>query len=142
MQKFQLCYHLLLCRPVCCLYGCCAVLSRHRCHLWSYSASLLPLLLLQLSAVFLANELRTAVESQTFLQADVQSFARRYRNDEAARASWDALQSTYVCCGGSGSNNGFKLWANLLPQLSVPDSCCLEEIAGKKQESRWFQFLF
>ena len=59
-------------------------------------------------------------------QSDVIGFAQEYTWSDSSRDSWDALQSSYVCCGGTSVNAGFELWVDLMPDLSAPDSCCLK----------------
>ena len=52
-----------------------------------------------------------------------------YTTDSSARASWDALQSFYVCCGGTDVSQGYLLWKQVL-DTSVPDSCCQRQLEG------------
>ena len=56
-------------------------------------------------------------------------FARLYPVRNSVRKSWDALQSNYVCCGGSDPQYGYEIWKDILIQ-SVPDSCCRDITPG------------
>ncbi len=110
-----------------CVYGCCVSVSRNRCNFWVLAVVLAVLCALQLTAVFVANELRIIIDSGNFLQADVISFAKEYPKSAASKSSWDALQTSYVCCGGTSTIAGYELWVDLMNDLSAPDSCCLKQ---------------
>jgi CD63 antigen len=99
--------------------GCCGAAKESRCLLYSYSACIAVLLLLQVSGIILYFTHRRHLSEYALHQT--LSVFKHYNTTKEYRKMVDEVQVKFQCCG-SESFSDYKI--HRINNGTIPDSCC------------------
>uniref|UniRef100_W5M4H4 Tetraspanin n=2 Tax=Lepisosteus oculatus TaxID=7918 RepID=W5M4H4_LEPOC len=104
--------------------GCCGAIRENKCLLLFFFMLILIIFLAELAAAILAFIFRDHLTREYFTE-ELKTHYQGYNNTDVFTATWNAIMTTFDCCGVNGPDdfeNG--LFRNINPNDVVPEACC------------------
>jgi tetraspanin-11 len=107
-------------------FGCFGAIKEVRCMLVTYFIAVFLIFVTMLIGGILAYVYRAKID--TSLKTNMISALASYDNSDYVKYAWDETQARLHCCGVES----YRDWRD-----TIPDSCCLEPVPGKKQRCNY-----
>ncbi|XP_074522891.1 tetraspanin-18B-like isoform X1 [Halichoeres trimaculatus] len=104
--------------------GCCGAIRENKCLLLFFFMLILFIFLAELAAAILAFLFREHLTREYFSR-DLKRHYQGHNNTDVFTSTWNAIMTTFDCCGVSGPEDFEESLFRLLnPAQMVPESCC------------------
>ncbi|ESP04272.1 hypothetical protein LOTGIDRAFT_204983 [Lottia gigantea] len=106
-------------------FGCCGAIKENYCLVMTFGALLTIIFILEIAGGIAGFVLKNQIESDVITLLKEKE-GQYYKND-GVKASFDALQKDFACCGVDGPND----WINGTANNTIPTSCCKDFKQGQ-----------
>ncbi|XP_015177461.1 PREDICTED: CD63 antigen-like [Polistes dominula] len=103
-------------------FGCCGAVRENYCMLITFTALLIFIFILELSAGIAGYVLRS--DAGEILENKMKATIPTYKNSTEITQFWDEMQQDFKCCGVINSTD----WKAKFPDGELPMSCCSNKI--------------
>lgn len=103
--------------------GCCGALKENYCMIVAFTALLILIFILELSAGIAGYVCRDAAE-EVLTAKLTESMVNYGKNDTVITALWDLIQRNFECCGANAPDDWEKVAKMSNGTSVVPQSCC------------------
>ncbi|KAI4831137.1 hypothetical protein KUCAC02_002732 [Chaenocephalus aceratus] len=104
--------------------GCCGAIRENKCLLMFFFMLILFIFLAELAAAILAFLFREHLTREYFSR-ELKRHYQGHNNTDVLTSTWNAIMTTFDCCGVSGPEDfDESLFRLLSPTKMVPEACC------------------
>ncbi|KAI5612129.1 CD63 antigen, partial [Silurus asotus] len=105
-------------------FGCCGAWKDNYCMVTTFAVLLSIIIIVEIGIAIAAYVYRNKLEN--LVEKGIKEAIKEYNKDQDIKKELDISQQQFKCCGAVNSTD----WAGIMPNNSVPDSCCKNVTKG------------